>query len=405
MKNKLVVSITNEKKLDKEIRELGCETVQISSIDQALKKEFQSTPSLFLIQYTGSHYKKFKTGLNLLMQNWPMVSTMIWAPQGSNQVTRNLFKLGVTDVIPGKSVSRLKEEVRQILNQQLELTRKEELDKKRNRTSRFESLLSRSSAMWDIFELCTRVAKTDASVMILGETGTGKELLARAIHKISQREGRFVAANCASIPSELLNSELFGHVKGAFTGAERDKTGLVSHANKGTLFLDEIGDMPFEAQQSLLRVLQEKQIRPVGSQSVEEVDVRIISATNVLLDEAVAKDLFRKDLFYRLDVIRLNVPSLRERPEDILLLFGNFTKKLAKQYSVNLPMFSDGFLSLLAQYEWPGNIRQLENFCERLVLSRPQKILNTNSFNQLINNDMEFYVKQMNNRKIKALRK
>jgi DNA-binding NtrC family response regulator len=253
----------------------------------------------------------------------------------------------------------------------------------RSKGTRFESLLSRSAAMWELFELCTRVAPVTATVLIVGETGTGKELLARAVHKRSGRRGRFVVANCASMAAELINSELFGYEKGAFTGADRRKKGLVLHAHGGTLFLDEIGDMPPEAQQSLLRMLQEKCIRPVGSLAECEVDVRVVAATNVALDHAVRDGLFREDLFYRLDVIRMNVPPLRERPEDILFLFGHFTKRLAKYYALNPPIFTDPFLDALLAYEWPGNVRQLENFSERLVLARPQQALTAHDFDKL----------------------
>jgi DNA-binding NtrC family response regulator len=237
--------------------------------------------------------------------------------------------------------------------------------------------------MWDLFELCTRIAPADATVLIVGETGTGKELLARAVHRRSLRSGRFVAANCASIPPELINSELFGHVKGAFTGADRAKTGLVTHAHKGTLFLDEIGDMTFEAQQSLLRMLQERHVRPIGSLVEQEIDVRVVAATNVPLDKVVRDGGFREDLFYRLDVIRMNLPPLRERPEDILFLFGHFSKRLAKHYGLNPPTFAESFLDALLEYAWPGNVRQLENFAERLVLARPQRVLTSRDFAKL----------------------
>jgi DNA-binding NtrC family response regulator len=237
--------------------------------------------------------------------------------------------------------------------------------------------------MWDLFELCTRIAPTGATAMIVGETGTGKELMARAVHCRSHRQGRFVAANCASVPPELINSELFGHEQGAFTGADRAKKGLVMHADGGTLFLDEIGDMPAEGQQSLLRMLQERRIRPVGSLVEAEVDVRVVAATNVPLDQAVREGRFREDLFYRLDVIRMNVPPLRERPEDILFLFGHFTKRLAKHYGTEPLTYGDSFIEALTEYEWPGNVRQLQNLSERIVLSRPRRLLTARDFAKL----------------------
>lgn len=189
--------------------------------------------------------------------------------------------------------------------------------------------------------------------------------------------------NCASVPPALINSELFGHEKGAFTGADRSKTGLVTHAQEGTLFLDEIGNMTSEAQQSLLRMLQEKRVRPVGSLIEKEIDVRVVAATNVPLDRAVGEGEFRADLFYRLDVIRMNIPPLRRRHEDILFLFGHFMKKLAKHYGLNPPTYADSFLDALLEYDWPGNVRQLENFSERLVLARPQRALTARDFVEL----------------------
>ena len=208
-------------------------------------------------------------------------------------------------------------------------------------------------------------------------------MLARAVHRRSGRVGRFVPVDCAAISAELLVSELFGHEKGAYTGAVRSSRGLVRAADRGTLFLDEIGDLDAEAQQSLLRLLQEKVVRPVGSSKEVAVDVRIVAATHVALDQAVAAGRFREDLFYRLDVLRLEVPPLRDRPEDIVLLFGHFLRRVAKRYRLRAPICSDRFLEAMVAYEWPGNARQLENFAERLVLARPQRALTERDFDDL----------------------
>jgi DNA-binding NtrC family response regulator len=224
--------------------------------------------------------------------------------------------------------------------------------------------------MWDLFDTATRVAATEATVLILGETGTGKELLARAIHERSQRAGRFVAVNCGAVQDQLIDSELFGHEKGAFTGALTSKPGLFRHANEGTLMLDEIGNLPLNAQYRLLRALQEGAVRPVGGHAEVPVDVRVIAATSTALDEAVVQGTFREDLFYRLDVIRLELPPLRERQEDVIYLFGHFARECATQYNVERPDVSDDFLDSLVSYDWPGNVRQLQNFTERFVLTR-----------------------------------
>jgi len=211
-------------------------------------------------------------------------------------------------------------------------------------------------------------AQSEASLLIQGESGTGKELLARAIHRASPRRDKpFVAINCGAIPAELLESELFGHLKGAFTGAGRDHPGLFLSAEGGTVFLDEIGDMPVQLQVKLLRVLQEGEVRPVGATETRKVDVRILSATHRNLEEAVASGEFREDLYYRLNVVSLTLPPLRERREDIPLLAQHFLSVLTKKYQRRIRGFAPDALEMLAAADWPGNIRQLHNVLEQCV--------------------------------------
>ncbi|MEW6589563.1 MAG: sigma 54-interacting transcriptional regulator [Pseudomonadota bacterium] len=211
-------------------------------------------------------------------------------------------------------------------------------------------------------------AQSEAALLIQGESGTGKELLARAIHRASPRRGKpFVAINCGAIPAELLESELFGHVKGAFTGATRDHPGLFQSADGGTVFLDEIGDMPLPLQVKLLRVLQEGEVRPVGATETRAVDVRILSATHCDLEEAVANGGFREDLYYRLNVVNLRLPPLRERREDIPLLAQHFLAALTEKYRRRIRGFAPDALDMLAAADWPGNIRQLANALEQCV--------------------------------------
>ncbi len=211
-------------------------------------------------------------------------------------------------------------------------------------------------------------AQSDASVLIQGESGTGKELLARAIHRASPRHDKpFVAINCGAIPAELLESELFGHVKGAFTGAGRDHPGLFQSAEGGTLFLDEIGDMPAQLQVKLLRVLQEGEVRPVGATETRPVDVRILSATHCNLEEAIVSGEFREDLYYRLNVVTLTLPPLRERREDIPLLARHFLAALTEKYRRRIHGFAPDALDMLTAADWPGNIRQLHNVLEQCV--------------------------------------
>ena len=231
----------------------------------------------------------------------------------------------------------------------------------------FRTIIGSSREMEKVFDVIRRVADTDATVLITGESGTGKELIARSIHaNSSRREEPFVAINCAAIPRDLLESELFGHIKGAFTGAVKDKIGKFQAADGGTLFLDEVGDLPVELQPKLLRVLQEKEIEPVGGTKVQKVDVRIVSATNLDIDKAIGGGTFREDLYYRLAVIPIHLPPLRERRKDIPVLIKYFC---GKHCSEKITIDNDALESLIT-YPWPGNVRELENTVERLLIMR-----------------------------------
>ncbi len=241
-----------------------------------------------------------------------------------------------------------------------------------NKTFNLESIIGKSPAMNSVFELIKLVASAGANVLITGESGSGKELVARALHNSGERKNKsFVPLNCTAIPENLLESELFGHVKGAFTGAVGDKKGLFEEANGGTLFLDEIGDLSLALQAKLLRVLQDKQIRPVGGTQSKQVDVRIIAATHRDLKIMVKDGLFREDLFYRLNVIPIKVPALRERMEDVPLLVDGFIAKFAAQNNSQVKSIAPEAMALLMAHPWPGNVRELENVIERaMVLSR-----------------------------------
>jgi two-component system response regulator GlrR len=232
----------------------------------------------------------------------------------------------------------------------------------------FANIVARSSKMRSVLDVVTRIAKLDSTVHIQGESGTGKELVAKAIHLASDRKDQnFVALNCAALPETLLESELFGHEKGAFTGAVKTTKGLFTQAHGGTLFLDEIGDMPMATQSKLLRVLQERQFYPVGSQAPVEVDVRVIVATNKNLEEQVRKGLFRDDLFYRIHVIPIYLPPLRERKEDILPLAEHFLKKCSVQMKRDVKAIAPEALRKIMLHDWPGNVRELENAVEYAV--------------------------------------
>jgi len=229
-------------------------------------------------------------------------------------------------------------------------------------------MLGNSRAMKAVLEQVGEVAASGATVLLLGESGTGKELVARAIHWNGPRaSGPFVPVNCAAIPDTLLESELFGHEKGAFTGATHRRRGLVAEADGGTLFLDEIAEMPLALQAKLLRVLQDRTVRPVGGREEVAVDVRVIGATNRDVQELVRAGRFREDLYYRLAVIPIRLPSLRERPEDIPLLAAHFVERAATTLGKRIDGFDDEAMAWLTQHRWPGNVRELENVVERAV--------------------------------------
>ncbi|MBX2987207.1 MAG: sigma-54-dependent Fis family transcriptional regulator [Bdellovibrionaceae bacterium] len=237
-------------------------------------------------------------------------------------------------------------------------------------------LIGKSKAMTEIFDLLERVAPAQSNVLITGESGTGKEVIARTLHQMSPRSARpFVAVNCTAIPETLLESELFGHAKGAFTGADRRKPGLFEEAQGGTLFLDEIGDMPPALQAKLLRVLQERRIRPLGETKDLDIDVRVIAATHKNLKKGIQEGIFREDLYYRLNVIPLPVPPLRHRKEDIPLLAQAFVEKYAALNKSNTRGFTPVALHLLMEQSWPGNVRELENLVERMVVMSRKTLL------------------------------
>jgi formate hydrogenlyase transcriptional activator len=242
----------------------------------------------------------------------------------------------------------------------------------------FEGMVGSSTAFRGVLDQIRTVAPTDSTVLIEGETGTGKELIAQAIHTLSRRRGRpFVKLNCAAIPLGLLESELFGHEKGAFTGAVSQKIGRFEAANGGTIFLDEIGDIPLELQAKLLRVLQEQEFERLGSTHTHRVNVRVVAATNQDLAGLVAEKRFRMDLYYRLNVFPVVVPPLRHRPGDIPMLVAHFARKYAERMAKRIETISSESMEALVRYPWPGNIRELQNFIERAVILTDGDVLRT----------------------------
>jgi formate hydrogenlyase transcriptional activator len=241
---------------------------------------------------------------------------------------------------------------------------------------RFEQIIGNSPALESVLKQVERVAPTDSTALILGETGTGKELIARAIHNLSARFARpFITVNCAAIPLDLLESELFGHERGAFTGAIAQKIGRFELADKGTLFLDEVGDIPLPLQPKLLRVLQEQQFERLGSGRTHQVDVRLVAATHRNLVDMVKRNEFRSDLYYRLNVFPISLPPLRARREDIPALVEHFVEIYARRMGKEIDQISQETMSELASYAWPGNIRELQNFIERSVILTSDTVL------------------------------
>jgi two-component system response regulator PilR (NtrC family) len=243
----------------------------------------------------------------------------------------------------------------------------------------FSNIIGRSTRMQDIFSVVQRIAKTNSTVLISGDSGTGKELIARAIHYNSGRRGKFVSINCGALPETLLESELFGHERGAFTGAIREKRGLFHEADRGTIFLDEIGETSTAMQIKLLRVLQDHVVRRVGSNVENQVEVRVIAATNRDLAESIKAGTFREDLFYRINVIPITLPPLRQRREDIALLVEHFIAKYSKSMGVPLKRISSDAMRSIEKYHWPGNVRELENVIERMIALEPSDVLTTKS--------------------------
>lgn len=242
---------------------------------------------------------------------------------------------------------------------------REQIDKKFN----FNHIIGESKPMKQIYEMIGRVSQASTHVLISGASGTGKELVARAIHSESDRSDKpFLALNCGSIPENLVESELFGHKKGAFTGAEKDKEGIFEAAGSGTVFLDEIGELPPNIQVALLRVLQEKEVKPVGSNQMIAIDARIIAATNKELEKEVERGNFREDLYYRLNVVEIKLPPLKERKEDVPILAHHFVNKYNRELNRAVKGIDSGAMSALLSYEWKGNVRELENVIERAVL-------------------------------------
>jgi two-component system response regulator PilR (NtrC family) len=310
-----------------------------------------------------------------MQSNAPGVPVAVITAHGNIETAVQALKLGAFDFI-SKPLDL--QNLRNVIESALKL-REKPADNK-------SGLLGNSQPMQELRDLIDKVARSQAPVHIAGESGTGKELVARLVHDSGPRkDGPFVPVNCGAIPSELMESEFFGHRKGSFTGAVNDKAGLVQSASSGTLFLDEIADLPLSMQVKLLRVIQEQTVRPIGAEREENVNVRFLSATHRNLSEQVRAGEFREDLFYRINVIELNVPALRERGDDVLLLAGSILEKLGS----SLDNLSPEARTTLLQYHFPGNVRELENMLERAVTLSPNGDIHTKDLNLQVVSEAE----------------
>ncbi len=347
-----------------------------SNADDAYKVFCRESPDLLI---TETHLSPF-SGQELLVKirlREPNAIVILTSQFGTTQAVIESMKLGAYDFIRKETLPfNLKVVVDAALKAQAEMKRATTFKPQLTVEEHQDSIVGKSPAMQQVFKMIGRVSHSDAPVMITGESGSGKELVARAIHHYSQRSHKsFVAINCAAIPDQLLESELFGHEKGAFTGAASQRVGRFEQSHGGTLFLDEIGDMPLQLQSKILRVLQDGQYSRVGGNETLKSDVRIITATNRNLEQEVAEKRFREDLFYRLNVVRIQLPPLRQRIEDIRILAEYFLRKVATQKHLPQLKLSEEAVRVLESHGWPGNVRELENTIQRACVLATAEVL------------------------------
>ncbi|MDR4504865.1 MAG: sigma-54 dependent transcriptional regulator [Candidatus Scalindua sp.] len=316
--------------------------------------------------------------LKQLKDEYPDVSLIMMTAYGSVRTAVEAMKIGAYDYLTKPfSAEELRLVVSRVFEKQNLIIENRALRKELEERFGFDNIIGKSHRMRQVYDIVTQVADTDATVLITGETGTGKELVAHAIHHNSNRkDSPFVIMNCSALPETLLETELFGHEEGAFTGAVKQRTGKFEHADKGTVFFDEMSNLPLSMQTKLLRLLQEKSFERIGGNQTIKVDVRVVAATNKDLNKLSEEGNFRKDLYYRLNVVPIQLPSLRERREDIPLLVSHFIEKYNKAFKKDIKSISQNALTILMSYHWPGNVRELENLVERSVIMMKGHIIN-----------------------------
>jgi DNA-binding NtrC family response regulator len=366
-----ILVVEDEEKLRRvielQLKTAGYDVEQAGSAEDALKLTNHADLILTDLRLPGI------SGLELLAnlrRQDAHVPVIVMTAFGSIETAVEAMKAGAVDFLPKPfSLDHLMTVVNKALEVKTLLAENRELRAELSQRYEFDNIVGRSSAMREIFATITRVAPTRATVLLCGESGVGKDMIARAIHHHSPRDGRpFVKINCTALPENLMESELFGYEKGAFTGANLTKPGKFEQADTGTVFLDEIGDVPPSIQVKLLRILQEREFERLGSNKTRHIDVRVLAATNVDLRAALEQGTFREDLYYRLNVLPINIPPLRERKEDIPHLAQHFVKKLKKDLGSAVESISESALQRLLEYHWPGNVRELENVIERSMV-------------------------------------
>jgi DNA-binding NtrC family response regulator len=352
------------------LRREGYEVEQVESGDAAITRLARDAVDLVLTDLALGNGPSGMDVLHAAKEAQPETPVVMITAHGSEKIAVEAMKAGASDYVPKPFDN---DEIRLVVRRALERTRLERenrmLRERVDREWRFENLIGSGPAMTRVFETVRKVAETDLTVLVRGESGTGKELVAQALHQRSARRARpFIAVNCAAISRELVESELFGHEKGAFTGADARRQGKFEAAHGGTIFLDEIGDMPPETQAKVLRVLQDRKLERVGGNQPVEVDVRVVAATHRDLEREAKAGRFREDLYYRLKVVEVDLPPLRERVQDLLALVDHFLEQVAQRLDRPKKPIAPDALARLARHEWPGNVRELRNVVEQAAV-------------------------------------